>query len=150
MFDRLIYYLSNNLITFLYAREYYWTHQDLGLDQERFQNEFYVTNQMLRELLELARAQQFVFYPRRGEALSDEQMEKRFWELADDLRLFLKAEIAQFYFGRNAGFVIRRTAKDNQLSRSQEQFNKASALADAAHQQIDPEIFSHRGDSGGN
>lgn len=148
MFDRFVYYLNYRLMTFLYGRDYFWKHADMNLDFESFNRDFTVTDQMLEGMLALAKEREFVFYPRRGHALSDEQMEKRFWELADDLRIFIKAEIAQFYFGRSAGYLIRRMAKDNQIAEAQKLFNEAEELA-VMHQGIDPGVFVKQGGSGG-
>jgi len=137
MFDPFIYSLSNNMITFVYARDYFWRHRDEWPDFDGFSSRFELSDDELRRLLRTARERKFVFYPRRGEALSDERMEERFWELADQLRLFVKAEIAQFYFGRTAGFTIRRLARDG----------ARLALEQA---DIKPDVFAGRSSPGGN
>ena len=149
MFDPLIYSLNNNLMTFLYGRDYFWRHSGEWTDLGRFMQEFEVNGAMLSDLLQLAKERNYVFYPRRGAALSDTEMEKQFWELEEQLKVFIKAEIAQFYFDRNAGFAIRRLARDRQLSSVVDLFKAAEALADG-QSEISPEIFAKRANPGGN
>ena len=149
MFDPFVYSLNNNLITFLYGREFYWRHRGEWRSFEKFAKNFEVSDEDLDGLLKLAREREFVYYPRRGEALTDAQMEAKFNELRDDLKLFLKAEIAQFYFGRTAGFTIRRLARDGQLAEARKHFDKATLLADS-QEEIESDIFAGPGTPGGN
>jgi len=149
MFDRFVYSLSNQLIVFLYARDYFWRHRQMPMSFEEFRDSFAVSDAMLAELLELAREREFAYYPMRGEALSDSRVEEQFWELADQLRLVVKAEIAQFYFGRGAGFRLRRTARDNQLAGARRFFERAAELAQLQGR-IDPDVFAARRATGGN
>jgi carboxyl-terminal processing protease len=147
MFDPFIYSLNNSLLTFLYGRDYYWRQPDAWSDFDRFTREFKVSDKMLSELLELAKQRDFIYYPRRGQALSEVEMEKRYWELADQLRIFLKAEIAQFYFDRNAGFIIRTLTRDQQLAGARELFGEAEKLA-AGQKDIKPDTFAARSNPG--
>jgi len=148
MFDPLVYSLNNSLITFIYGRDYYWRHAGEWNDLGRFMRDFEVNDEMLAGLLTMSRERDYVYYPRQGEALSDAEMEQRFWELEDQLKVFIKAEIAQFYYDRNAGFTIRRLARDRQLSHVMDLFDEAVKLA-VGQSEISPETFANRANPGG-
>ena len=148
MFDPFVYSLNNNLITFIYGREYFWRHKSEWRKFEKFDKQFEVSDEDLDGLLKLAREREFVYYPRRGEALTDAQMEAKFNELRDELKLYLKAEIAQFYFGRTAGFTIRRLARDGQLAEARKHFDRASVLADS-QEEIESDTFAGPATPGG-
>lgn len=146
LFDLFVYALNNQFISFLYGREYYWKHPDIGMDFETYRKEFQVTDEMLSEMLALAKKRNFSYYPRGGKRMDEKAMEAKYWELSDQLKLFLKAELAQFYYGRSYGFTIRRLARDKQLATAMKQFGHAAELADL-QKKIPPGYFAERLDN---
>lgn len=147
MFDPLVISLSNQLVSFMYAREYYWQHHEENRDFPKYQQNFQVSDQMLKDFLKVIREREFEFYPRRGEKYTDEQLEAKFWELKDQVKLLVKAELAQFYFGRSKGYAIRRLEKDNVLHDIDKLFLQADKLAEN-HQNINPDHFASRPNPG--
>jgi carboxyl-terminal processing protease len=170
VFDRMVYSFDYQLHMFLWTCDYYWKHPELqqrfegyrlsynNYDMrlrnqllERYNTEFSVSEEMLRELLEFVKNRGFVFYTTQGEQLTEDELNRKYWELADQFRLYLKAEIAEFIFGRSAGFHLRRAVsnRDTQLARARQEFGNAAELL--AHQtEIDPDVFSERRAVGGN
>lgn len=143
LFDLFVYSLNNQFISFLYGRDYYWRHPEIGMDFETFRKEFQVSDEMLGEMLDLAKKRDFSYYPRGGKKMTVEQLEAKYWELSDQIKLFLKAELAQFYYGRSYGFTIRRLARDKQIATARKQFDRAAELAEI-HKKIAPEYFAEQ------
>lgn len=143
MFDPFVYALNGQFVTFFYGRDYYWKHPDPGMDFATYMDTFTVTDDMLAGLLAKARERNFEYYPRRGEKLSDTQVAQKFAEVKEDLRLFLKAELAQFYYGRPSGFTVRALARDKQLARARELFERATELA-LRSRSIDPNYYANQ------
>lgn len=150
LFDRFVLVMGNQLVPFMYAREYIWRERPNEMDFQAYFDEFQVTDEMLSELLEKARERKFVYYPRSGEKFSDKQLEEKFWELKEQLRLYLKAEIAQFYYGRPKGYTIRTLTNDRDkvLAKARDLFGLARQLVEH-HKDIDPDFFAQRSDTGG-
>ena len=147
MFDPLVISLSNQLVSFMYGREYYWQHHDEHKDFTEYQANFQVTDEMLADFLKVIKQRDFEFYPRRGEKYSEAQLEAEFWKLKDQVKLLLKAELAQFYFGRSKGYAIRRLEKDTVLKSIDKLFLQADKLAEN-HQNINPDHFASRPNPG--
>jgi len=141
MFDRFVYALNNQFITYFYARDYYWKHQDMDMTFAEYRANFEVTDEMLQELLTKARERDFEYYDREDGKLSDEQIAGKFAALSDDSKLFLKAELAQFYFGREKGYTIRRLNRDMIIEEAMKHFDMAKTLADN-YDKIDPNHFA--------
>lgn len=143
LFDPFVYALNNQYVTFFFGRNHYWKHPDPGMDFDTYLQKYTVSDVMLEELLAVAREREFEYYPRRGEKLSDAQVEQKFREVREDLKIFLKAELAQFYYGRPTGFTIRALARDKQLARAREMFDRATELAQRSGS-IDPKYFANK------
>lgn len=147
MFDPFVVSLSNQLVSFMYGRIYYWQHHDENKHFGEYQQNFEVTDQMLNDFLKVIKEREFEYYPRRGEKFSDEQIKEKFWECKDQVKLLLKAELAQFYFGKSKGYAIRRLEKDIVLKNIDKLFQKADELAEN-HQSINPNHFASRPNPG--
>lgn len=168
IFDRMVYSFNYRLNVFLFARDYYWSKPQLAEQYEEFRishdnydmqlrkrlldqfnADFEVTDDMLAELFKYVKGREFVYYSTRGEQFTDEELEKQYWELADQFRLYLKSEIAQFSFGRSAAYHLRRAVsnRDKQINTARRLFDKAAELAEN-QTNIEPDVFAHRRASG--
>jgi carboxyl-terminal processing protease len=141
MFDRFVYSMANQFIFFFYGREYAMTHPIDGMSFEEYFAKFKVDEKMLRGLLAKAQEREFVYYPERGRIFTDEQVEETFWQLKDQLALYLKSELAQFYFERPKGYTIRVLTRDNVLAQARKSFEAARMLAEE-QTGIDPDHFA--------
>lgn len=140
-FDDFVYALNSELIAFLYAREFYWRQPDRFSSLEQLTNELEITDDMLGELSDLALEKEFDYRRSDGAKLEPEDIRARFRELADQVRLYLEAEIVKFYFGTNARFEFLLKAKDKWLSAALAQFDKAQELL-ALQTQLNPDTFT--------
>lgn len=141
MFDPFVYSLSRQFITYFWGREEYWRNPDLDLSFDEYRESFEITDAMMADLLEKARERDFSYYPREGGQFSDAEIAAKFEEVKDDIKLLMKAELAQFHYGREMGYVIRRLARDQVLKEALGHFDLAREIA-KNHQDIDPNHFA--------